>query len=84
MTGDDKKQIFIDYVIKSIKDRVIPITSLHCLDLAEFYCNKDCPIRDEGDDGICYNEECLEFMREFGRRYRIQLKVMIEEADPNA
>ncbi|WP_290597073.1 MULTISPECIES: hypothetical protein [unclassified Archaeoglobus] len=33
--------------------------------IAHVFCNKDCPLRQEAEDGMCGREDCIRYTREF-------------------
>ena len=75
----------MDYIkyIKECIDGKLVINDYSVLEeeIAELICGEQCPLRIEGDDGFCDNDECIEYLRQFFKRYKLVVKVVPKEVD---
>ena len=75
----------MDY-IEYIKDRIdgkLEIDNYRIIEtlIAEAICDENCPLREENENGVCEKNECLEYLKQFFKRYKLVVKVVPKEVD---
>ncbi len=72
---------YVEYIKKKV-DGKLEITDKQVLEteIAELICGEQCPLRKEGEDGFCDNDECIKYLKQFFERYKLVVKVVPKDS----
>ncbi|RLI84068.1 hypothetical protein DRP07_02180 [Archaeoglobales archaeon] len=79
---------FEEYILSKLNGLKVSITLKELFDLFplidELWCNEECPLRQESEDGECYNLKCLDILSRMEREHIVGLTISIFDLDTEA